>query len=139
MQGNSIWIVHETLHMLLLLRNAIAMRGYRNVRCFAHGEEVVVLVRQGLRPDVIIAEDGLTGMSGNNLLTLVDSMCEMCSGILLVSPDANPYIFRHHTVIEGAAGFHESLVQALQLATHDEVNASAALSISSISGYADEL
>jgi hypothetical protein len=49
----------------------------------------------------------------------------MCRGILLVSPDANPYASRHHTVIEGAAGFHESLVQALHLATHDGFHASA--------------
>jgi DNA-binding NtrC family response regulator len=114
MQSKSIWIVHEKLHMLLLLRNAVTIHGYTNVECFTNGEEVLLRVKKGITPDVIIAEDSLTGISGNDLLTIVDTICNRCTGILLASTEANPYASRHHVLAEGSAGFHEALLEVLE-------------------------
>jgi DNA-binding NtrC family response regulator len=137
MNTTSVWIVHKTLHMLMLMRNALYSQGYPNVRCFTHSEEVLALIRQGMRPDVVIAEDGLPGASGNDLLSLICSLCATCSGILLVSPDANPYASRHHAVVEGAPGFHESLVQMLELITVDGYQALGAAAASTEPIYAN--
>jgi response regulator RpfG family c-di-GMP phosphodiesterase len=113
MKTTSIWLVHETLHMLMLMRNTIVVHGGHDVRCFTNSFDVIELVLQGTSPDILVAEDRLTGMSGNELLTLAGSIDDRCSGILLVSPDADHCSYQRHIVVEGVAGFHKSLVQTI--------------------------
>ena len=113
MKTTSIWLVHETLHMLMLMRNTIAVHGGHDVRCFTNSFDVIELVLQGTGPDILVAEDRLTGMSGNDLLTLAGSIDDRCSGILLVSPCLYHRSYQHHTVVEGAQGFHQSLVRTI--------------------------
>jgi len=113
MKTTSIWLVHETLHMLMLMRNTIVVHGGHDVRCFTNSFDVIELVLRGTSPDILVAEDRLTGMPGNDLLTLAGSMDDRCRGILLVSPGAAGCSFQRHTVVEGVPGFHKSLVQTI--------------------------
>lgn len=113
MKTTSIWLVHETLHMLMLMRNTIVVHGGHDVRCFTNSFDVIELVLRGTSPDILVAEDRLTGMSGNDLLTLAGSIDGQCSGILLVSPGADHGSYQRHTVVEGVEGFHKSLVQTI--------------------------
>jgi len=120
MQSTSVWIIHDTLHMILLLRNAIALHGYTNVNCFTNGKEALDSIWNGLRPDVVIVKDDLTGMSGNDFLALADAIYKIQIGVLLVSLETNSYSSRYLTIVEGAAGFHESLMQVLTTTANND-------------------
>jgi len=116
MENISIWIAENKLHLLLLIRNGLKASGYSRVRAFINSTDVLDELRNGDKPDVLIADESMDSIPGSELLDIAGVICGSCTGILLIDihPNAPADRTRHICVPKGIGGLHEALVNSIK-------------------------
>jgi hypothetical protein len=114
--GTSVWIVDETLHMLLLLRNALLTVGGFRVQAFIRVEQFLEALDTSPKPDLIVADDGIGAMGACELLQAAHIIHGVPGGILLsenASP-AGPLPDAFRVVTKGEDHLCERLLRAVR-------------------------